>query len=718
MNRSIDLQALIDALPHLVWVCRADGEAEYFNANWHAYTGLDFPASAGEGWRAAIHPDDRAALVPAWQTALANDLDWEYHYRLRDRSGDYRWFNGRARRVVLEAGAEPRWVGTSTDVHEAHIALTVTRAQEQRFRALIDHLPMSFVVFDPGGRILEANHAICQSLDYSREELLSLDILAIDSAVDPDAARARWAAAQANETFVTPTRHRRRDGSEFESELRVKCYEHGGQRLFLATGQDLTAQRAAEAELRLHSALLELAPVIVFDLEGRIQFWSQHATNTYGHDAAHACGLLIGPLLRARLPARFPDLLDTLRASGRWQGEVEVFTAAGTALVMLSQWTLYRDPRDDRELVLNVYADISALKQADAQTRLAEAELHAALQRGGAGTFQWDIASNRVSWDRSSQMLLGAVGASSGDLPFEDALNVVHESDRATVQAAMRAAADDGIDPRFDAPTVGAAGMPTWVSVQARAVRGADGRVSKVTGVLTDISARVVAQQALAHSRETLRQYAGHLDHAIEEERLHIARELHDELGQRLSALKLDLHWLTQQFGQHIDSFPALRAHLVGMNDIIDATIKETRTLSASLRPLGLEQLGLGTALEAFITDFQRRTGVRCTTNLDAAARVPSEHTLGVFRIVQEAMTNVARHSHASEVEILLGAPDGDLRLEIHDNGVGLANASDKRTTLGLIGMRERAATMGATLEISTEGGTSIVLRFPAPACP
>ncbi|MBK8957851.1 MAG: hypothetical protein IPM80_05320 [Proteobacteria bacterium] len=152
---------------------------------------------------------------------------------------------------------------------------------------------------------------------------------------------------------------------------------------------------------------------------------------------------------------------------------------------------------------------------------------------------------------------------------------------------------------------------------------------------------------------------------------------------------------------------------LQGMAGIIDETIAETRSLSASLRPIGLEQLGLKSAVETMVAGFALRTGMQARTSIDGSVHVPTAHKLAVYRIVQEALTNVARHSGASEVEVLLGKIDGNVRIEIHDNGVGLSVDSDQRARLGIVGMRERARAIGGRLEIDSEEGTSVILEIP-----
>ena len=720
MRAGVDtsVKGLLDAMPHLVWVCRADGPAEFFNAQWYAYTGLDVQASQGDGWLAAIHPEDIPALQSTWSLALTERSIWEYTYRLRRHDGVYRHFEARATLSPIVSDGELYWVGTSTDVETAHQALAHARGLEQRFRAVIEHAPEGFVLHDIDGRILEINETACTMFGLGREELLHHSVLEFGAASqgdlqDPTKMRALWASMTPGTPQTLMTVHRHSDGREIASEVRLTCYDHEGSRFYLALGRDVTARLAAEASIRQTAALLDLAPAIVFDLAGRVQFWSKHTETFTGYGRGDALGRTIIELVDPQTAWPYADMLKQLRGEGFWEGEVGITDRAGQHHTILSQWTWYRDAASGVERVLNIYLDITAQKRAEQLAQAAETDLLEALQRGGGGTWRWDVERDRVSSDRATGLLLGAEGSDGQHVAqsLEGTLNAVHVDERNRVREALQEVLREGEDLRLIVRTVPNPNVPKWVSIRGRPTRDASGLINAVSGIVTDVSVQVAAQQALTESREVLRHYSQSLNAAIENERLHLARELHDELGQRLTALKLDLHWLdiwTKQQAR-IDNDVVERLH--SMDGIIDTTIKDTRAMSAALRPIGLEQLGLQPALEGFCRDFSRRTGIRCSVHLDAGVRVPDAHKLPIFRIFQEAMTNVARHSRATQVEILLGAPDGHFRLEIHDNGIGTRSDWAQRATLGIVGMRERAFALGGNLLIKDEQGTSVVFE-------
>ena len=212
------------------------------------------------------------------------------------------------------------------------------------------------------------------------------------------------------------------------------------------------------------------------------------------------------------------------------------------------------------------------------------------------------------------------------------------------------------------------------------------------------------------------RELAARVLEAREEEKTLIARELHDELGQLLTALKMDLAWLRERL-------PAgdaeLAARAAEMGELLDRTVASTRRISADLRPLMLDDLGLAEAAGWLVDEFGKRSGVRCELALDgiAALEISKAVATAIYRALQESLTNIARHAGATHAWITLRAADGRIELEILDDGRGIAPEEiAKPRSLGLKGMRERFGYLGGSFEVgrAPRGGTRVRISVPA----
>ncbi|WP_020653457.1 PAS domain-containing sensor histidine kinase [Massilia niastensis] len=233
------------------------------------------------------------------------------------------------------------------------------------------------------------------------------------------------------------------------------------------------------------------------------------------------------------------------------------------------------------------------------------------------------------------------------------------------------------------------------------------------TVILRDVSERHLVQQTLARSHDQLRQLSSALQTIREEERTHIARELHDDLGQLLASLRMDLTLLARSDPLH----DASRRLIQGMEANLLTAITSLRRIATNLRPRALDEGGLYFALQGLRDEFVERHGIAVTLLAEEAElRLDDAASTAVFRIVQEALTNVARHARASSVLLKLDRIDGELLVTIRDDGCGIrAQDMEKAQSLGLVGMRERVWNMGGEITIGSDDapGTRIDIVLP-----
>ncbi|AKF04221.1 GAF domain-containing sensor histidine kinase [Sandaracinus amylolyticus] len=237
-----------------------------------------------------------------------------------------------------------------------------------------------------------------------------------------------------------------------------------------------------------------------------------------------------------------------------------------------------------------------------------------------------------------------------------------------------------------------------------------------------DLIARATHLAGIAIQREQredrLRALSAHVEAVQEQERTAVAREIHDELGQALTALKIDVAWVSRRTPNDEASAP-VRARLASMSTMIDGIIDTVRRISSDLRPGVLDELGLVAALEWKTQHFEEHVGIPCSFHTDVGdVRFPREFGTALYRMLQEALTNVVRHADASHVEVSLHRVGERLRLEVLDDGKGITSeAATNPRSLGLLGVHERARRLGGEVKVARaeRGGTSFVVDVPWP---
>lgn len=255
-----------------------------------------------------------------------------------------------------------------------------------------------------------------------------------------------------------------------------------------------------------------------------------------------------------------------------------------------------------------------------------------------------------------------------------------------------------------------------WISLRATPQRLADGSV-QWDGIMTNVTASKREQEAARRSRERLAELTDHIQQAKEQERARIAREIHDDLGGNLTAIKMALAMLSAR----LPDDPGLRAKADYLDDLVDRTIDAVHRISLDLRPSTLD-LGIVAALEWQAREFEGRMAIPCVfRSAERDVELDPDQAAALFRIVQEALTNIAKHAHATRVTIGLRRQRQHLTLSICDNGRGITPADRlKPQSFGLHGMSERARALGGTLALSQApgGGTMVVvkIRLAAPA--
>ena len=235
----------------------------------------------------------------------------------------------------------------------------------------------------------------------------------------------------------------------------------------------------------------------------------------------------------------------------------------------------------------------------------------------------------------------------------------------------------------------------------------------QVTAVLRDVTERRRQESDLRAMNAQLRKLSESLQTVREEERSRISRELHDELGQQLTGLKLEFSWLGNRM---LEGREVTREEIQAMRLLLDNSLAAVRRISTELRPLILDDLGFADAVTWQVGDFEKRTGIETALDLACATQDMEDNVAsGLFRIVQESLTNITRHAHATKVGVRIVADANNLVLTVQDNGKGMGEARQRSDGIGLISMRERALALGATFDIQSAPGNGCIIMVTLP---
>jgi len=331
------------------------------------------------------------------------------------------------------------------------------------------------------------------------------------------------------------------------------------------------------------------------------------------------------------------------------------------------------------------------------------------------GSWAWNVSSGEFFWSQETFRIFGFDPLTTRASLAETFLSRIHADDRRRIEQGIKDAPTKpsgyAVDYRITHPD----GSIKHIHDAVYPVTNEAGQVVERYGLVMDVTARQEAGAKPQHAFGQMRALAARLQSVREEERARVAREIHDELGQAMTAIKMDLAALARELPAE-QREPSVR--IERSLKLVDETIQAVRRIATELRPGILDDLGLGAAVEWAAEEFQARTGIKCRMSLPGSdITLDQDSATALFRIFQETLTNVARHADATEVDVTLSRTRDDLSLEVHDNGKGIsAEKLAEVRSLGILGMRERALLLGGELAISGAPGKGTKVRVRVPA--
>ena len=357
--------------------------------------------------------------------------------------------------------------------------------------------------------------------------------------------------------------------------------------------------------------------------------------------------------------------------------------------------------------------DVSESYLAQEELKISEARLKEAQQVAQIGSFDYDLINEKVVWSDELYRIYG-LKQDEYNPSNQGFFSLVHQNDRKKIKETISEAIKNQTLLEYDHRLIRSDNYEVRIMHCIAKITYENNKPIRIAGTSQDVTNIRKAQEEVRTSREQLRKLASHLQRAQEEERARISREIHDELGQELTGIKMDISWLSSILKNPQDE---VRERINSLNKLIDTTINSVRRISSELRPGILDDLGLNSALEWYIDEFKTRTKINCDYSHNGLnTDINSELSITIYRIIQESLTNVARHSKATNVKIKFILDKNIVLIDIIDNGIGFDDdVINYEKSLGILGMEERVNIIGGSFDIEAKKniGTRIQVKIP-----
>lgn len=472
---------------------------------------------------------------------------------------------------------------------------------------------------------------------------------------------------------------------------------------------DITHRKKAEEEINkareLAEKLIDSIPGIFFlcDDKGRFIRWNAQIETVLGYSSGNLASMNVRDCLVAEERGLVDEKMNKVFAEGILDTEASLLTKDGEQLKYY--FKLMRIVYEGDPCLLVNGVDITERTKMESELRISENKYRSLVEQAADAIFIFDEEGRFLDVNDVSAQLLGYTRAELTALAIPD---ILFTEDLVKLPLGFESLrkGDAVIRRRRFRRKDG-----TEVFVEVHSKKMPDG---SYLGMVRDLTERIEAEKQLEESFLRIRELTSHLQHIREEERAHIAREIHDELGQQLTVMKMDIAWLGKKISLEEEQ---VRSKLRQMTELVDGTVKTVRRISSELRPSLLDDLGLVAAMDWHLKEFENRSGIKaCLEEPLQDLQVSEAVKTGLFRIFQESLTNVARHARASHVIVKLQQKGINIEMSIEDDGEGFNKLQvDQKRTLGILGMKERSMMMGGKYEISSIPGRGTRVRVSVP---
>jgi PAS domain S-box-containing protein len=684
-----------------------DGKFQFVNQHAADYWGYPREDLIGMESMSLVHPEDRERVRQAALQMLWGNRTSSYEFRTITKSGDIRWITEvitsirhKGKRAVL---------GNSMDITEQIEARDKLAELEALEASILEAIPHA-VIGLKNRRIIFANDGVEQVFGWRADELIGATTRVLyRSDSDWEAiARELYSTLETQRTHSTEFPCRRKDGRHIECLTTAsRIGDSLKEKNIVITYEDITDRKIAEEAYRTMADSSQAGVYIVQD--GVFQFVNENAAGYAGYGQKDLTGMnsmqLVHPEDRLMVKENAHRLLHGEKTSPH---EFRIITKDGRIRWIMETVTFV--PYRGRRAVLGNSMDITEMIEARAKMEkleALEASILEAIPHAVIGLqdrrviFANDGVEAVFGWGARDIVGMSSRILYRTDEDYEAIAGILYNTleKQRTVSVEFPCRRKDGID----------------IECLLSASRTGESLQNKrIVITYEDITERKRAEEELERSRQQMRNLSAHLQSVREKERTSIARELHDELGQLLTALNMDIILLNRKIPAEQRE---LRERINAMSGLVDVTMKTLKRIYMDLRPGMLDHLGLPVAIEWQANEFSKRTGIPCRLVVKPEdMQLNADLSTAIFRIFQETLTNISRHAEAGRVEVSLRLSCGEVRFVVKDNGKGITeDQMAKPDSFGLLGIRERVSYWGGVVKITGKKGkgTTVSIRIP-----
>lgn len=665
-----------------------------------------------EDYMQRIHKDDRKRIESNLKTVIQDKQSVVGEsYRFLVRKDEYLIFNDRAYIIYDENGNAIRMLGAMQDITEQRKNEQQIILEKELSDSIINSLPGIFYLFNQQGKFYRWNKNLTKITEYTNEEIQHLHPIQLFDKDEKELLISKIASVFSNGEDNVEAHILSKEGKKIPYYFTGRGIQYEGESCLMGVGIDISEKVKSQEELaqseERYRTIIEQASDAIFisDLTGHYLDVNSNGIKLSGYSKEELLNLTIYDLMPVNDMEKNPPKLDEILAGNVTVNERLFKARDGSLKEVEISAKLLSDGR-----FIGIVRDITTRKKTQEALRISEEKYRLLFNQNPMP--MWMVSLPDRKFLDVNSAAIDFYGYSKEEFLEMTAYDIRPKNQIQKFQEFNLKYSSNGISHAgvWEHRKKDATIVKVNIITHNIFYEGKDARLV----LANDVTQKITAEEALKKSHEELRQLATHLEKVRETERTNIAREIHDELGQQLTGLKMDISWLNRKLkNQDKDVQMKINETI----QLIDTTVKTVRRIATELRPSILDDLGLLAAMEWQSEEFEKRSEISCVFSSNVSeAKVNPDLATGIFRIYQECLTNVLRHSEATRVTSFLQIKDHILVLTITDNGKGFVEKeiADKKT-LGLLGMKERTNLLGGTYEITSRPGkgTSVLIIVP-----